>query len=56
MAAFIGWQMGAGGKHNFGEYLISLGLSERKPMQPNLQGDDTATLERMGIKVKKVKK
>jgi len=28
-AAFVGWQSGAGGKKSFGEYLKSMGLSEK---------------------------
>ena len=58
IAAFIGFQMGAGGgKGTFGDYLVSCGLAKKPPQQPDLGGkDDTQALARMGIKVKKVKK
>ena len=61
LAAFVGWQMGAGGGNKkFGEYLGELGLSDGlgKPAQeanPQNVVDDTAALKRMGIEVKKVK-
>lgn len=59
-SAFIGWQMGAGGKVKLGEYLHSLGLSDSLPQQPDTPAveekeDDTEALRRMGIEVKKVK-
>jgi len=65
LAAFVGWQMGAGGKKNFGEYLRHLGLSDETSQQVGsqkredvalLQKREDATLSRMGIKAKRVKK
>ena len=58
MAAFVGWQMGAGGEKKFGEYLYSLGLSDEPPQQPDTQTveekeDDTEALRQMGIEVRK---
>ncbi len=50
LAAFVGWQMGAGGKSTFGDYLSGLGLSGEAP-QPKAvdQGTADAKLKRMGI-------
>lgn len=55
LAAFIGWQMGAGGKKRFGEYLNHLGLSDEGTLN-NLgeKRDNTGALARMGIVPKKV--
>lgn len=55
LAAFIGFQLGAGGKQTFGEYLKHLKLSEQPTQSPSSGNDDMA-LSRMGIKAKKVKK
>jgi len=63
LAAFVGWQTGARIKREgesgseaypFAEHLARLGLSEQ-PAQNVAPNDDTLTLSRMGIKVKKVK-
>lgn len=65
LAAFVGWQIGAGGKKKFGEYLRHLGLSDEAPQQADSRKGEAATLlqkredealSRMGIKAKKVKK
>jgi len=57
LAAFIGWQMGAGGKKTFGGYLRHLGLSDELPQHEVSQERDDSMLSRMGIKkAKKVKK
>jgi len=65
LAAFVGWQTGARIKREgesgseaypFAEHLARLGLSEQpaQNVAPKAN-DDTLTLSRMGIKVKKVK-
>ena len=59
LAAFTSWQLGAGNKRTLGEYLEHLGLSDKAPQQrrgKDAQKKEEATLSRMGIKVKKVKK
>jgi len=58
-SAFTAWQMGAGDKMTFSEYLNHLGLSDEPPphvVTSQSKADDTELLSRMGIKVKKVKK
>ena len=57
LAAFIGFQLGAGGKKTFEEYLKHLNLSEQPSQSPGSRDkDDDMALSRMGIKAKKVKK
>jgi len=46
-AAFIGFQMGAGGDKNFGAYLESLGLKEKTLDEPTMTTKDIATLKRL---------
>ena len=59
VAAFIGWQMGAGGKKNFGSYLRGLGLwdipSESAAPIIDKEAAD-ARLKSHGIVPKKVEK
>ncbi len=38
--AFIGFQMGAGGNNTFGQYLESLGLSEKKVEVANITKEE----------------
>lgn len=47
LASYIGWQMGAGGKKTFQQYLAKMGLSEELPQKSNEATD--AALARMGI-------
>ena len=47
LASYIGWQMGAGDKKTFQEYLAKMGLSEELPHQSEEATD--AALARMGI-------
>ncbi len=54
LAAFIGWQMGAGGKIKFGAYLRRLHLSDEpakseKPSSPRSKSAGDARLKSMGI-------
>lgn len=59
LAAFIGWQMGAGGKKNFGSYLDGLGLSDipSESVAPIIDKEAAdAKLKRHGIVPKKGKK
>lgn len=58
LAAFVGFQMGAGGKGTFGSYLSRLKLSD-EPAQhigPQSKEAEAERLSRMGIKVRTVKK
>jgi|TARA_Y100000310_G_C20377581_1_gene666450 hypothetical protein len=47
IAAFIGFQMGAGGDKNFGEYLEGMGL---KDIPQTMTAGDIAALERLASK------
>jgi len=58
LAAFVGWQMGAGGNKTFGQYLKHL-LPDLpgEPIQPaKPQKRQDEILSRMNIKAKRVKK
>tara|TARA_R100001530_G_scaffold115282_1_gene82204 strand:+ start:821 stop:964 length:144 start_codon:yes stop_codon:yes gene_type:complete len=47
VAAFIGFQMGASGEKNFGEYLEGMGL---KDIPQTMTAHDIAALERLASK------
>jgi len=52
LAAFVGWQLGAGGKKTFGEYLYSLGLSDKPSQGVDSQKQEDMKLSRMGIEAR----
>jgi len=59
LAAFVGWQMGAGGnKVTFGTYLTRLGISSEPPQRVDSQDKEVEAkkLSRMGVKARKIKK